>query len=502
MNVKQIYNILDSVYGEVLGEDNMLQEDLSNIVSAGQFLTKTSAFGDNFDNYVGKIIDKVGRSIFVDRPYKATDLGIWRDSWEYASMLEKIRCEVGNFTSNDEWILLDSDGNNVPDYNATSIVDKLFGFVGPEVQAKYFNMKTTFRNKISITRKQLQSAFNGVTEMTRFIAMIENRIRTKQEIAKQELERRIVTNLACAAYNGGNFIDLKAVLGSNKTFAEALKDQATLRGIGETITMTRKLMTEPSKLYSITKSFMNFTPEDVQRLIILDDVDVALRFNLYGDTFNEEFVKLDGYKTVPYWQGRKQSGGDADALTARSSVNAKAVVDGEAGTPGSAQVVTIGNLVGVLFDRDAAMICNEDPEVRSQYNADGNFTNFFYNYDCSYYNDFDENAIVFIWGNDGATGATPTLAVGNASGNTVVTAISPAAGTGETFKYSIGSSMPSVKVGDAAPTTGWSSLTIGAAGTGTDITATAGQILSIVRIKSSKVTEVTTVVVPSDKIKA
>lgn len=502
MNVKQIYSILDSVYGEVLGKDNMLQEDLSNIVSAGQFLTKTSAFGDNFDNYVGKIIDKVGRTIFVDRPYKATDLGIWRDSWEYASMLEKIRCEVGSFTSNDEWILLDSDGNTVPDYNATSIVDKLFGFVGPEVQAKYFNMKTTFRNKISITRKQLQSAFNGVTEMTRFIAMIENRIRTKQEIAKQELERRIVTNLACAAYNGGNFIDLKAVLGSTKTFAEALKDQATLRGIGETITMTRKLMTEPSKLYSITKNFMNFTPEDVQRLIILDDLDTALRFNLYGDTFNEEFVKLDGYKTVPYWQGRKQSGGSADALTARASVNAKAVVDGESGTPGSAQIVTIGNLVGVLFDRDAAMICNEDPEVRSQYNADGNFTNFFYNYDCSYYNDFDENAIVFIWGNDGATGATPTLAVGNSSGNTVVSAISPAAGNGETFKYSIGSSMPSVKVGDAPPTTGWSSLTIGAAGTGTDIAATAGQILSIVRIKSNKVTEVTTVVVPADKIKA
>ena len=502
MKVNQIYSILDSVYGEVLGEQNMLQEDLSNIVSAGQFLTKTSAFGDNFDNYVGKIIDKVGRTIFVDRPYKATDLGIWRDSWEYASMLEKVRCEVGNYTSNDEWILLDNDATPGSDYNATGIVDKLFGFVGPEVQAKYFNLKTTFRNKISITRKQLQSAFNGVAEMTRFIAMIENRIRTKQEIAKQELERRVVTNLACAAYNGGNYIDLKAVLGSNKTLAEALKDQTTLRGIAETITMTRKLMTEPGKNYSITKKFMNFTPEDVQRMILIADLDTALRFNLYGDTFNEEFVKLDGYKTVPYWQGRKQSGGTSDALEARTSINAKAVVDGESGAAGTAQVVTFGNLIGVLFDRDAAMIANEDPEVRSQYNADGNFTNFFYNYDCSYYNDFDENVIVFIWGNDGNTGATLTLADGNASGKTVVSAISPAAGTGETFKYKIGSDMPTVKVGDAAPTTGWSSLTVGAAGTGTDITATAGQILSVVRIKSSKVTEVSTTIVTADDIKA
>ena len=403
MKVNQIAEALNDIYGEVLGADNLFTEDLSNIVSAGQIIT-ANTFGDNFDNYVGRIIDKVGRSIFVDRPYRASDLGIWRDSWEYASLLEKVRCEVGEYTDNDEWTLLDgSDDGSVPDYNQTNIVDKLFGFVGPEVQAKYFNLKTTFRNKISITRKQLKSAFNGASEMVRFIAMIENRIRTKQEIGKEELERRVVTNLACAAYDGGNIVDLKTILGSSLTLEQALKDQATLRGIAEQITMTRKLLAQPSKLYSITKSYMNFTPEDLSRLIVLDDVDVALRFNLYGDTFNEEFVRLDGYRTVPYWQGRKTADG-SDTTAIRASVDATALVDagagesGRSGAQGTAKRVKIDNLIGVLFDRDAAMICNEDPEVRSQYNADGNFTNFFYNYDCSYYNDFDENALVFVWG--------------------------------------------------------------------------------------------------------
>lgn len=402
MKVNQIAEALNDIYGEVLGADNLFTEDLSNIVSAGQIIT-ANTFGDNFDNYVGKIIDKVGRSIFVDRPYRASDLGIWRDSWEYASLLEKIRCEVGEYNDNDEWTLLDTAQPEGSDYNATNIVDKLFGFVGPEVQAKYFNLKTTFRNKISITRKQLKSAFNGASEMGRFIAMIENRIRTKQEIGKEELERRVVTNLACAAYDGGNIIDLKTILGSSLTLEQALKDQATLRGIAEQITMTRKLLAQPSKLYSITKSYMNFTPEDLSRLIVLDDVDVALRFNLYGDTFNEEFVKLDGYRTVPYWQGRKTASG-TDTTSIRASVDATALVDagagesGRSGAQGTAKRVKIDNLIGVLFDRDAAMICNENPEVRSQYNADGNFTNFFYNYDCSYYNDFDENAIVFVWG--------------------------------------------------------------------------------------------------------
>lgn len=396
MKVNQISTMLNSIYGEVLGTNNFFTENLSNIVDAGHIITSTT-FGDNFDNYVHKIIDKVGRSIFVDRAYRASDLGIWRDSWEYASMLEKIRCEVGNYTDNDEWKLLDGeDEGDAPDYNSTAIVDKLFGFVAPTVSAKYFNKKTTFRNKISITRKQLKSAFNGVSDMVRFIAMIENRIRTKQEIGKEELERRVVTNLACAAIDADNVVELN-VTGSAKTFEEALKDKDLMRAMAEKITMTRKLLAQPSTQYSITKRFMNFTPDDVARLILLDDFDVALKFNLYGDTYNESFVKLDGYRTVPYWQGRKDATSDMDALSVRASVDATAIVKGATDDATTTKRVQQSNLVGILFDRDAAMICNEEPEVTSQYNPDGNFTNFFYNYDCSYYNDFDENALVFVW---------------------------------------------------------------------------------------------------------
>lgn len=478
MKVNQISGILNEVYGEVLGADNMIQENLSNIVSAGQIITQ-NAFGDNFDNYAGQIIDKVGRTIFVDRPYKATDLGIWRDSWEYASMLEKIRCEVGQYKDNDEWILLDTDNDNTPEYNDGiangDIVDKLFGFVPAEVQAKYFNLKTTFRNKISITRKQLRSAFNGPTEMTRFIAMIENRIRTKQEIGKQELERRVVTNLACAAYvaGGKNVVDLKSVLNSDLTFAAALKDKDTLRGIAETITMTRKLMKEPSKLYSITKSYMNFTPEDVQRLIIIDDLDTALRFNLYGDTYNEEFVKLDGFRTVPYWQGRKDGSG-TDGLAQRAKISALARVG-----VNSTEIVGIDALVGVLFDRDAAMICNEDPEVRSQYNADGNFTNFFYNYDCSYYNDFDENCIVFVWGGS-ENSITATLVAGSSATTTRVGSLNVPVKEGQVIYAKSGDAAQEIEAGDSfTSASGWTKITtLGASGT--TVTTAATKIVTVI----------------------
>lgn len=392
MKVNQISTMLNSIWGEVLG-GNLVQEDLGNLVSCGQIITSSTDFGDNFENYAGKIIDKVGKTIFVDRVYRAKDLGIWRDSWEYGSVLEKIRCDVDAFSDNCEWDLtkdVDSDSDLDYNENLSTHIEELFKFIPAKVQAKYFNLKTTFKTTISITRKQLKSAFNGPSEMARFIGMIENRIMSKMEIAKDELQRRTIVNLIGTKFNAGhNVVDLQvafeAVGGTaNLTLAEALKDPDALRFIAKTITMDREFLTVPSTIYT-EGNFYNHTPIEDSRLIVLSDLDAGLKFNLYGDTYNEEFVKLDNYKTIPFWQGP----GASMALTDRSSIKIK--------TAGGDAVNTSG-ILGILFDRDAAMVCNETPEVRSQYNADGNFTNFFYCYDCSYFNDFDENAIIYTWG--------------------------------------------------------------------------------------------------------
>ena len=389
MKVKQISSMLNTVFGEILGDTGLIAEDMSNLVSAGQIITSSTQFGDNFENYAGKIVDKVGRTVFADRVYRAKDLGIWRDSWEYGSVLEKIRVDVGDYEDNCEWDLT-KPGTTGLDYNENlqAHIEELFKFVPANAQAKYFNLKTTFKTVISITRKQLKSAFNGASEMARFIGMIENRIMSKMEIAKDQLQRRTLVNLIGTKIHAGTVVYLKdefeaaggAVIPS---FNAALKDHEFLKFAAKKITMDREFMTEPSKIYN-EGNFYTHTPIEDSRLVVLADLDAGLKFNLYGDTYNEEFVKLDNYKTVPFWQGS----GTTMSLADRSKINIK--------TAGG-DVVEAGGILGILFDRDAAMVCNEDPDVRSQYNADGNFTNYFYTYDCSYFNDFDENAIVYVW---------------------------------------------------------------------------------------------------------
>ena len=393
MKVNQISGMLNDVFGEILGE-GLIAENLSNIVSAGTIITSSSTFGDNFENYAGKIVDKVGKTVFADRVYRAKDLGIWRDSWEYGSVLEKIRCDVGDYDDNCEWDLTKA-GQSGLDYNEhiANHIEEMFKFYPANTQAKYFNEKVTFKTVISITRKQLKSAFDSASAMARFIGMIENRIMSKMEIAKDQLQRRALVNLIAHNVKRGagsaKVVDLKAAFeaaggATIANFNAALQNPDFLRFTAKRMTMDRQFMTEPSKVYN-NGVFYTHTPVEDSRLVVLADLDTGLKFNLYGDTYNEEFVKLDNYKTLPFWQGTSGTMG----VDVRSSIK---VVDTDADT------VNQSGIIGVLFDKDAVAACNEDPEVRSQYNADGNFTNYFYTYDCSYYNDFDENSIVYVWG--------------------------------------------------------------------------------------------------------
>lgn len=381
MKINQIGGMLNDVFGEILGQTGLVAaEDLSNIVDIGRALDSGEAFGDNFENYVGKIIDKVGKTIFVDRPYKAQGPNIWKDSWEYGSVLEKVRCDIGDFqTLNPEWALTPETEFDV------------FSFTAPGVAAKYFNSKTTFQVKISLTRKQVRSAFNSATEMNKFISMIENRIMLKMELAKETLTARTIANLIAEKFKSGNNVVnllnlyIEATGDTTTTAETALTNKEFLRFAAKTILMYKEFLAKPSVLYNDDK-YTTFTPADRLQAVFLADLSKALETTLYSDTFNDEFVKLAGYSNVAYWQGSGLTNSFAD----RSQID---VLPASNGGVGDAQKHS--GIVAVLFDEYACMACNEEPDVRSIFNPEGNFYNYWYSFDCSYFNDTAENVVVF-----------------------------------------------------------------------------------------------------------
>ena len=65
MEVKQIYELVNSATKEVLGKNEIVANDLSNIVDVG-----TEIFDSNAtDNYVKSLVNHIGKVIFVNRPY-------------------------------------------------------------------------------------------------------------------------------------------------------------------------------------------------------------------------------------------------------------------------------------------------------------------------------------------------------------------------------------------------------------------------------------------------
>ena len=383
MKVKQIATILNTVINpEQIGETAVVNEDLSNIVDVGKALTAAGTFGENFDNFTKALIDQVGKVVFVDRVYTAQGPNLLRDSWEYGSVLQKVRCDLPDADDNKTWSLADlANGSTVDPFVITK----------PTVKAKYFNSKTTFEVPITLAEEQVKEAFKSPTDMNRFMSMIENRVLMKRALCTEAMSKRTLNNLIAqkihAKSNVVNLLkDYNTTYTKTLTAATCLSDPDFLKYCAKTIMMYKKYIAEASMLYN-NDGYVTFTPEDRLEFTVLSEFSKDLQVYMYADTYNKEFVQLDGYSEVAYWQGS----GTNNAFNEISKIDVKALT-----ADGTEFTVSQTGVVAVMYDRDAAAICNENARVTSIYNPKAEYWNYFYKYDCAYMNDTAENCIVFI----------------------------------------------------------------------------------------------------------
>ena len=383
MKVKQIATILNTVINpEQIGETAVVNEDLSNIVDVGKALTAAGTFGENFDNFTKALIDQVGKVVFVDRVYTAQGPNLLRDSWEYGSVLQKVRCDLPDADDNKTWSLADlANGSTVDPFVITK----------PTVKAKYFNSKTTFEVPITLAEEQVKEAFKSPSDMNRFMSMIENRVLMKRALCTEAMSKRTLNNLIAqkihAKSNVVNLLkDYNTTYSKTLTAATCLSDPDFLKYCAKTIMMYKKYIAEASMLYN-NDGYVTFTPEDRLEFTVLSEFSKDLQVYMYADTYNKEFVQLDGYSEVAYWQGS----GTNNAFNEISKIDVKALT-----ADGTEFTVSQTGVVAVMYDRDAAAICNENARVTSIYNPKAEYWNYFYKYDCAYMNDTAENCIVFI----------------------------------------------------------------------------------------------------------
>lgn len=387
MEISQVATLANDVTKELLGDSAVVAENLSNVVDIGK------AIFDNvsYDKYVKTLVDHVGRMVFVDRKYTGGMASLYRDSWEYGAVMEKLTPNtLPDAVENDSWKLV----------NGTSYDPNVF--TQPDVSAKFFNKRTTLEVDLSIADRQAKSAFSSAGQLNSFVSMLFNNIDTTLTVKQEALAQRTINNLIAQTvhneFPAGTYTGtgVKAVnllklyndaFSTSITAAKCLYNPEFIRFASMIISRYIKRMKKVSQLFN-TGELPRFTPDNKKHLILHSDFTTAADSYLQSDTFHNEYTKLPGSEDVAYWQGSGTSFAFADT----SNIH----VIGEDPADASQTIeVNISGVIGVIFDHDAAGITNLDKRVTSNYNPKAEFTNYFYKVDCGYFNDLNENCVVF-----------------------------------------------------------------------------------------------------------
>lgn len=395
MEVKQIYTLINSVSGEVLGKTDIVTEDLTGIVDLGKEVFNQNAV----DNYVKSLVNHIGKVIFVNRPYAGKVPSVLMDAWEFGSVLEKISADVPEAEENDTWNLTDGQSYDQDVFHK------------PTVTAKFFNSKVTFEVPVSITERQVKESFSNAAQLNGFISMIYAAVEKSMTIKADALIMRTINNMiaetvladaqAFGATAAGDMAGADLSTASTARCVNLLKLYNDKTGASTKLTAA-KAITDPDfirfasyvmgtyadRLQSISTVFNvggkeRFTPKDMLHVVLLSDFAKAAQTYLYSDTFNRGDVLLPQAETVPFWQGSGQN----YEFASTGNINIK-----ESG----GKAVEISGVLGVMFDRDALGVCNLDRRVTTNYNAKAEFFNNYYKFDAGYFNDTNENFVVFF----------------------------------------------------------------------------------------------------------
>lgn len=387
MKVTQIYTLMNSVTEEVLGTTDLVKEDLSNVVDVGKEIFDNTSV----DNYVKSLVNHIGKVIFVDRPYSGNIPSMMMDSWEFGSVLEKISADIPEATENKSWDLQDKQSYD------TNV------FYKPSVSAKFFNSKVTFEVPMSFTELQVKESFSSSNQLNGFLSMLYNAVDKSMTIKLDSLVMRTINNMiantiqaefpdAAGAYTdktGTKAVNLLKLYNDNSgqtlTVDKALTDAEFIKFAAYTIANYKDRLSKISTLFNIGEK-ERFTPADMLNIVMLSDFKNSASVFLESNTYHNELVALPKSETVPYWQGSGQAYAFDDVSSINVSVN----------TGTANKDVAISGILAIMYDHDAMGVCNLDKRVTTNYNAKAEFYNNYYKFDAGYFNDFNENFVVFF----------------------------------------------------------------------------------------------------------
>ena len=382
LTFEQIVTVLNSIASQATGQAQLTATNTSDFITVAQTTLKAGA-----DPIMNAISQTLSKTIFSIRPYFEKFQGLRVDSIRWGNHVRKLSSVDRPFIQADKWNL--TDGTTVDPFVIRQ----------PEVLQTNFYGADTYADELTVFDDQLDNAFKGPDEFGSFISMIMGNITDKHAQAREALARACIANLigGKVAGDSGNVIHLlteyNTLTGLTLT-AQTVYQPANfapfMQWVYSRIAEMSSKLTERTTKYHINvtgKPIARHTPMERQKVFMYAPARYQIDARVLADTYHDTFLRFAADETVNYWQ----------AIDDPAAINVKATYmasNGTLTTPASA--AKTDNIFAVLMDDEAAGYTTIHEKMGSIYNPRGEYSNIFWSFDLRYWNDFTENAIVFL----------------------------------------------------------------------------------------------------------
>lgn len=375
--------ILNNIIWQATGKNN-----ISGLYNSGFMSVATVALGIAPDALLNAISQVISRTIFSIRPYNRKFAGLFMDNMKWGNHVRKINIGDKDWEANVSYDLVDGESIDA------DIVSK------PDILQTNFYGQCVYSKHYTIFRDQLNIALQNEAEFERFYTMLVQNTMDMIEQCHENTARATICNLIGGKVKGDTSNVIHLVTEYNDVTGLELDSDTVKKPENfvpfykwafSRIKTISGLMTERSLQYHINvtgHNIMRHTPVQNQRLYLYTPEMNNVESSVFSSVFNEQYLKMMDYEGVNFWQSIKTPMG--------INVQARYMLPTGSLTADSTGTAT-SNILGVLMDEEAAGITTYGARTATTpYNARGEYTNVWFHFNDRYWNDFTENAVVFL----------------------------------------------------------------------------------------------------------
>jgi len=379
------------------------QEPTSDIIDTSSFVSVAEAVQrTGYDNLLNAISQVFTRTIFAVRPYRAQMLGLEKDGSAWGNHVRKINYFDSDPIKDTTYSLPD-DGTVGTEAGGDS-VDPWIVERPKVLQTNYYG-QTNYARMYTQGLIQLNSAFQGPDQLAEFWGGMATHMANQIEQDRENLARLLVVNRMAGAHGASPssviylLDEYNAETGASLTTTSVYHPDnfpdfaryafARINDISDMMRARTIKWHQNWNLSGTAYNFMRHTPYDRQHLYLSSRLQRQIGARVLSDTFNSGMLQYRDMELVPYWQTPDD----------REMVKVKVIRTASDSGASFAVPTNVGlsHIVGVLFDDDAIGYTPIDSQVlATPVNPRSRFVNFWYHYGWRWYNDFTENAVLFL----------------------------------------------------------------------------------------------------------